>query len=213
MTTYNNKKNNTFNFVLIILAILFTITLVIGSIAKAEMIDPGGKLVGYVWDDYDINGFYDSNESGLSNLEIKLLAPNTTTIVTSTSTDANGNYSISAPPGTYDLQFINPAGYEIANSEKFLMNIENNILKGIKILEPAAAFKTLAISTAFVTTNNPNVKYNKYFNEEFNKTFNQEFNAEFNKKFNEFFNKVFNLGYKTGLEEAGTIVEIDLQEF
>lgn len=204
------NKNITYSFVLIIFTILFSFPFILTTSSQAETIDPNSKLVGYVWDDYDINGFYDSNEKGLNNLKINLLKSNTTEVITSTNTDTNGNYAITAPEGIYDLQFINPSGYEIANSEKFLTNIENNILKGIKILDKAAAFKTLAISTAFVTTDNPNVKYNKFFNEEFNKTFNQEFNAEFNKKFNEFFNKVFNLGYDHGMDEASDLIEFEL---
>ena len=210
MTTYISTKNNAFNIVLIILTILFSITFIFNTFSKAETPVPKGNLVGYVWDDFDINGFYDNNENGLSNLQVNLLNPNTTDIVTTAYTDTKGNYTIIANVGTYDLQFINPAGYEIANSEKFLTNIENNILKGVKIPEPPDAFKALVISTAFVTTNNPNVKFNKFFNSEFNDKFNKEFNADFNKKYNDLFNKVFMKGYEAGLEDGKNMIEIDL---
>jgi len=69
----------------------------------------------YVWDDANVNGIQDSSEKGIAGVTVNLLGPTGTTVLATTTTDANGNYSFTnLVPGTYRVQFIKPAGYSFS---------------------------------------------------------------------------------------------------
>jgi uncharacterized surface anchored protein len=64
---------------------------------------------GEVWSDTNANGTMDAGEAGLSGVTVNLVSGTTT--LSSTSTDANGNYSFTGlTPGGYSVQFVAPSG-------------------------------------------------------------------------------------------------------
>ena len=73
---------------------------------------PLASISGEVWLDSNNNGTLDSGEPGLQSITVNLLNSNGT-VVDSTSTDANGDYSfIGLTPNTpYTVQFVAPNGY------------------------------------------------------------------------------------------------------
>ena len=76
----------------------FTITVQEGQPQTATIGD-------FVWNDLDGDGVHDANEPGLSGVTVQLLACDGTVVATTT-TDANGNYSFTGvAPGTYKVQF------------------------------------------------------------------------------------------------------------
>lgn len=66
-----------------------------------------------VWNDTDHDGVQDVGESGMTNVAVKLysVAGATTNLVASTTTDANGNFTLQAAPGNYVLRVDAPNGY------------------------------------------------------------------------------------------------------
>lgn len=67
---------------------------------------------GWVWQDQNTNGLQDAGESGLPYIWVSVLdAADTSIVVSSVQTDANGLYEFPAlPAGTYRLKFSNPGG-------------------------------------------------------------------------------------------------------
>jgi uncharacterized repeat protein (TIGR01451 family) len=53
-----------------------------------------------VWNDTDGDGIQDPGEPGLANVSVSLIATNTTTVLATATTDANGNYYFSSATGT-----------------------------------------------------------------------------------------------------------------
>ncbi len=73
--------------------------------------NPPATIGDFVWNDINGNGIQDSGEPGLPDVSVTLLGSDGTTVVTSTTTDASGNYSFTnLPGGTYFLQFTAPSG-------------------------------------------------------------------------------------------------------
>ena len=71
----------------------------------------------YVWNDANVNGIQDSSEKGIAGVTVNLLVlgPTGTTVLKTTTTDANGLYHFTnLVPGTYQVQFIKPAGYSFS---------------------------------------------------------------------------------------------------
>jgi protocatechuate 3,4-dioxygenase beta subunit len=65
-----------------------------------------------VWKDVNSNGLQDSGEAGLSGVTVTLLGSDGTTVLGTTTSDANGIYSFTGlPAGTYTVQFSAPSGY------------------------------------------------------------------------------------------------------
>ncbi len=90
------------------------ITLVAGQ--TDNTIDAGlykGASIGdFVWNDLNGNGIQNSGEPGISGVKVTLLGSNGTTVIATTTTDANGKYLFSnLAVGTYYVQFTAPSGY------------------------------------------------------------------------------------------------------
>ncbi|MBM4461658.1 MAG: hypothetical protein FJ011_28525, partial [Chloroflexi bacterium] len=63
-----------------------------------------------VWEDRNGNGIQDGGEPGIPNVTVNLRDV-VGAIVATTTTNALGQYSFTAPPGTYTVEFVKPAGY------------------------------------------------------------------------------------------------------
>ncbi len=71
-----------------------------------------GSLSGTVFNDTNTNGTQDSGESGLSGVIIKIYDSTGTTLIATTTTDANGHYAVSnLAPGDYQVVEQDPSGY------------------------------------------------------------------------------------------------------
>ena len=66
-----------------------------------------------VWTDSNANGIQDSGELGLGGVTVNLYGA-AGTLVATTTTDGNGSYRFQAPPGTYTVEFVPPAGYRVS---------------------------------------------------------------------------------------------------
>jgi uncharacterized repeat protein (TIGR01451 family) len=65
-----------------------------------------------VWNDANNNGIQDTGESGIAGVTVELYASNGTTLLRSTATDANGNYSFPGlADGSYVVKAIPPTGF------------------------------------------------------------------------------------------------------
>ncbi|MGE5621330.1 MAG: SdrD B-like domain-containing protein [archaeon] len=79
--------------------------------SKAE---PTGSIGDWVWLDEDKDGWQDPKEkTGIQGVTVKLFACNSTTVLQTTTTDADGKYEFSglSTPGDYYVQFVLPSGY------------------------------------------------------------------------------------------------------
>ncbi len=99
----------------------FTELILLDKYEKDSTIDAGfyklASLGDTVWVDKDGDGIQDADESGLSDVEVKLLDCNDIEINTTT-TDQNGKYVFEdLNPGDYKIQFILPAGYKFTASK------------------------------------------------------------------------------------------------
>ncbi|WP_298624811.1 SdrD B-like domain-containing protein, partial [uncultured Zoogloea sp.] len=71
-----------------------------------------------VWLDTNANGVQDAGEAGVSGVTVKLL-DSTGNVVSTTATDANGNYLFSSlAPGDYAIQVTAPAGYVVTGKDQ-----------------------------------------------------------------------------------------------
>jgi protocatechuate 3,4-dioxygenase beta subunit len=83
-------------------------TLDAGLFQKASLGD-------FVWHDLNADGIQDAGEAGIASVTANLIDANGN-IVSSTTTDANGNYNFAELiPGTYSVQFVAPVGYNFSN--------------------------------------------------------------------------------------------------
>ncbi len=82
--------------------------LLLVSLANAN----AASVSGWVWQDQNTNGLQDAGEPGLPYIWVSVLdAADTSIVVSSVQTDANGLYDFPAlPAGTYRLKFSNPGG-------------------------------------------------------------------------------------------------------
>ncbi|MDD3328251.1 MAG: SdrD B-like domain-containing protein, partial [Zoogloea sp.] len=71
-----------------------------------------------VWNDANMNGVQDAGEDGISGVTVKLLN-SAGSVVTTTTTDANGNYLFSKlAAGDYKIQVVTPNGYTITGKDQ-----------------------------------------------------------------------------------------------
>jgi protocatechuate 3,4-dioxygenase beta subunit len=72
------------------------------------------SLGDFVWNDVNKNGIQDAGEAGISGVTVNLYN-SSSTLVGTTTTDANGAYSFTnLTPGTYSVGFVAPSGYTIS---------------------------------------------------------------------------------------------------
>jgi len=71
---------------------------------------PMAHLGDFVWEDSNGNGVQDSGEAGLANVTVQLKDVDGH-VVSTTTTDASGNYHFDVNPGTYSVSVQAPAGY------------------------------------------------------------------------------------------------------
>jgi LPXTG-site transpeptidase (sortase) family protein len=64
-----------------------------------------------VWNDTNADGVQDVGETGISGATVNLRDSTGTTVLQTTSTNGSGNYSFTAAPGTYIVEFVTPGGY------------------------------------------------------------------------------------------------------
>ena len=70
-----------------------------------------------VWEDANANGRQDAGEAGIAGVTVKLLN-SAGTVLTTTTTDASGNYLFSGlPAGSYKVQVVTPTGYVITTKD------------------------------------------------------------------------------------------------
>ncbi len=68
-----------------------------------------------VWLDKNANGVQDAGEAGIGGITVNLLNAAGTVILSTTTTDANGNYLFNnLVPGDYSVQVVAPAGYYVS---------------------------------------------------------------------------------------------------
>src|SRR5205085_1746056 len=70
------------------------------------------SLGDFVWNDVNANGIQDAGELGIAGATVQLYNATGTTVLATTTTDANGLYLFSnLTPGTYTVKFTTPGGY------------------------------------------------------------------------------------------------------
>lgn len=75
---------------------------------------PTGAIGDWVWLDTDGDGYQADFEEGVEGVEVNLL-DGAGMVIATTSTDDSGHYLFSGlPAGTYEVQFIVPAGYDVS---------------------------------------------------------------------------------------------------
>ncbi len=67
----------------------------------------------FVWNDANANGIQDAGEPGISGVTVTLSGTDGlgNPVTATTTTDANGHYSFTEPPGTYTVAVTTPSGY------------------------------------------------------------------------------------------------------
>jgi len=80
----------------------------------AGIVAPAKASIGdRVWKDCDGDGIQDATESGVAGVTVKLLGADGTTVLKTTTTDANGNYLFNnLDVGNYAIQVVTPNGYK-----------------------------------------------------------------------------------------------------
>lgn len=77
-----------------------------------------GSIGDYVWNDVNVNGIQDGNESGIANV-IVMLFDCSNVLLATTTTDANGYYLFNnLPAGNYYVQFVLPSGYSFSPKDQ-----------------------------------------------------------------------------------------------
>ncbi|MCU7846813.1 MAG: carboxypeptidase regulatory-like domain-containing protein [Candidatus Thiodiazotropha sp. (ex Lucinoma kastoroae)] len=98
-----------------------------------------------VWEDTNANGIQDDGENGIPDVTVRLYTclsdGSTGTLVTTTTTDANGNYLFpDLAPGTYKVEFVAPNGYVYSTQDATVDSADSdadaNGLTGCYTLDP-----------------------------------------------------------------------------
>jgi LPXTG-site transpeptidase (sortase) family protein len=76
------------------------------------------SLGDFVWNDLNADGIQDAGEPGISGVTVNLY-DGSSTFITSTATDTNGNYIFNnLTPGDYSVRFIIPSGYTFSPQDQ-----------------------------------------------------------------------------------------------
>jgi len=107
-------------------------------------------IVGRVWQDNNSDGQQTAGEPGVSGVTVQLLASAGSTVLQSTTTDANGNYSFSAPAGSYYVKFVKPTGasFTVANTGNDATDSDANVNTGVTSLITLASGQTNSTTAA-----------------------------------------------------------------
>ncbi len=100
-----------------------------------------------VWTDTNGNGAQDLGETGIANVTVKLV-DNLGNVVATQTTDGNGNYTfLNVVPGTYQVQFVPPAGYTFTTPDNAGDTVDSdaNITTG---LSPLKTYQTGDVDTS-----------------------------------------------------------------
>jgi hypothetical protein len=90
-----------------------------GLIITPNTFNSKGSIGDKVWNDLNNNGVQDANEPGVQGVTVTLYAPDGTTVITTTTTDAQGNYIFTnLDAGSYVIGFSGlPSGYVFATQD------------------------------------------------------------------------------------------------
>jgi SdrD B-like domain/Carboxypeptidase regulatory-like domain len=90
-----------------------TLTPTSSNVTNADFgYQPGpSTIAGTVWSDPEDNGSVGARDTGIAGVTVNLYDASGTTVVATTTTDADGNYSFSVQPGTYIIRESQPATY------------------------------------------------------------------------------------------------------
>ncbi len=103
-------------------------TVVLSGGADDDTIDAGilpAVLGDFVWEDLDGNGVQNLGEPGIGAVTVNLLDSGGLVLAT-TSTAADGSYSFGVGPGTYQIEFIAPAGMNFIASGSGTPSTDSN---------------------------------------------------------------------------------------
>ncbi len=87
-------------------------TVILSSGGDDDTIDAGilpAVLGDFVWDDLDGDGVQDAGEPGIGGVTVNLL-DGTGSVLATTATASDGSYSFGVGPGTFEIEFVAPAG-------------------------------------------------------------------------------------------------------
>lgn len=100
----------------------FTLASNVISISSIDigMMEPLRANVGnFVWEDFDRDGIQDAGEPGLAGVTLQLWNSSMTQLFDSTTTNANGNYTLVSPePGDYRVRVLVPAGFSLSPKDQ-----------------------------------------------------------------------------------------------
>ena len=82
----------------------------------------------FVWNDLNGNGVQDSGEPGIPGVTLALTGTTGSgvSVTATTTTDANGHYQFTEPPGTYTVSVVTPAGYTPTATSKGTTATDSN---------------------------------------------------------------------------------------
>jgi len=83
-----------------------------------------------IWNDTNYNGIQDGSESGMAGVTVTLYISGSTTPLKTTTSNANGDYSFSATPGSYWLKVTRPFGYIFTILDANAENIDSDVDAG-----------------------------------------------------------------------------------
>lgn len=139
-------------------ACTLTFTIATPSATPTNTPPPNYVTIGdFVWNDTDHDGIQDNGEPGIPGVTVNLYT-GSGTLVTTTTTDANGNYIFSVPAGSYFVEFINPGGYTFSTPyEGSNTAIDSNASAGgrSEIITLTAGQSNLTIDAGLYTPQSP----------------------------------------------------------
>ncbi len=109
-----------------------------------------------VWLDANANGIQDNGEAGVAGVTVQLKDSTGTSILQTTTTDANGNYLFDVNAGNYVVSFVTPAGYVVSPQDKGGNdNVDSDISPATKttgVVSVAAGQQNLTVDAGLYQT-------------------------------------------------------------